>query len=220
MAHFYYRMKIRLLIIGLIITSTSYGQELLRIKSDGQRLKDFYVSMNVEQLWISGHHVNWETGEPDMPESKQGIKTHCSAFVAAACERLNIYILRPPQHGQVLLANAQADWLNSPLSKDAGWRQLSGDDSLYQKAQQLANAGKVVVAICKNPIRTKPGHVGLVMPSDRSEATLKEEGPCIIMSGTHNFNRVALVKAFKSHISSWPPHEIEFFVHDVTMQIN
>ncbi|WP_461451840.1 hypothetical protein [Mucilaginibacter sp.] len=176
--------------------------------------------MNVEQLWIAGHHVNWETGEPDMPESKQGIKTHCSAFAAAACERLNIYILRPPQHGQVLLANAQYNWLNSYSSINQGWQKLTDNGNLFIKAQQLADDGKVVVAVCKNTIYSKPGHIALVMPSDRSETTLINEGPCIIMAGTHNFNYISLIKAFKSHITSWPSHEIDFFVHDVPTQVN
>jgi len=208
-------MKIRLLVICLLIVSTGYSQQVLKIMPGGQKLKDTYLSMNVENLWIAEHHVDWQTGLPDMPGATQGIKTHCSAFVAAACERLSIYILRPPEHGQVLLANAQAVWLNSDDALQAGWQKLNDDDSLYVNAQRLANEGKVVVAICKNPDRTEPGHDGLVMPDERSVALLKQEGPEIIMAGTHNYNYIALIKAFKSHITNWPSHEVEFFVHEV-----
>jgi len=207
-------MKVRLLIICLLIVSTSYCQQLLKITPDGQKLKDSYLSMNVENLWIAEHHINWETGMPDMPEARQGIKTHCSAFVAAACERLDIYILRPPQHGQVLLANAQAMWLNSDEAGKTGWQELKDDDSLYENAQRLANEGKIVVAICKNPDHSKPGHVALVMPSERPIVLLEQEGPEIIMAGTHNHNYIALINGFKSHITSWPSHDIQFFVHD------
>jgi hypothetical protein len=208
-------MKIRSLIICLLIISRGLSQESLKINADGQKLKEYYVSLDVENLWIAAHHINWETGLPDMPEATKGIRTHCSAFVAAACERLNVYILRPPQHGQVLLSNAQAEWLHSRDAQQAGWQKLNDDDTLYTNAQRLANQGKIVVAICKNPDHSKPGHVALVMPSDRSTAILQEEGPEMIMAGTHNFNYIALIKAFKSHITSWPSHEIEFFVHEL-----
>lgn len=208
-------MKFRLLIICLLITSAGYSQELIKINIDGQKLKDYYLSLDVEHLWIAEHHINWETGSPDMPEATKGIKTHCSAFVAAACKKLNIYILRPPQHGQVLLSNAQSEWLNSSEAQQAGWQKLIDNDTLYVSTQRLANQGKIVVAICKNPDHSKPGHVALVMPCDRSTAILQQEGPQMIMAGTHNFNYIALIKAFKSHITSWPSHEIEFFVHEL-----
>src|SRR5689334_14461426 len=65
-------------------------------------------SLDVENHWPAGVHVKWETGVPDgRPESGSGKHTHCSAFVAAAARELGIYILRPPEHPQLLLANAQ-----------------------------------------------------------------------------------------------------------------
>ncbi|MFX7052567.1 hypothetical protein ABTH91_21265, partial [Acinetobacter baumannii] len=81
------------------------------VNIEGKCLRDFYIKENVVEKWLAGHHINWETGEPDNPNATKEIKTHCSAFVAAACKQLNIYILRPPQHAQELLANAQFDWL-------------------------------------------------------------------------------------------------------------
>jgi hypothetical protein len=192
---------------------TAGARQILPISSAGQRLKDFYSSMNVESLWLAQHHVNWETGEPDNSEAQHGNKTHCSAFIAAACQRRGIYILRPPEHGQILLANAQADWLNSSAGRQAGWRKLPDNEELFSKAQQLANNGKVVVAIYKSPDPTKPGHAALVMPDERSAARLQSDGPEVIMAGTHNHNQISLKNGFRSHISEWPEHSIEFFEH-------
>jgi hypothetical protein len=63
--------------------------------------------MKVESLWLAREHVNWETGEPDKGQdyAGPGRSTHCSAFAAAVGERLGVYMLRPPEHGQILLAN-------------------------------------------------------------------------------------------------------------------
>src|SRR5262249_16129166 len=68
-------------------------------KQNFQKIDD----LEVEQHWPAGLHVHWETGIPDgKPEFSQGKHTHCSAFVAAAAKLLGIYILRPPEHGQIL----------------------------------------------------------------------------------------------------------------------
>lgn len=82
------------------------GQEKLTIDRAGQQLRQFYLQQNVENLWLPGHHINWETGIPDDPNAHSGIKTHCSAFVASVCGQKDIYILRPPAHNTGLLASA------------------------------------------------------------------------------------------------------------------
>ncbi len=88
------------------------------------RLSQFLDRLDVEDHWIAGQHIDWQTGDPDgRGEALPGRHTHCSAFVAAAAARLGIYILRPPEHGQVLLANAQNEWLPGP-GRNGGWRQL------------------------------------------------------------------------------------------------
>ena len=80
----------------------------------------------MEHHWIAGEHVDWQTGLPDgKAERLPGKHTHCSAFVASAAEALDVYILRPPEHGQVLLANAQNEWVASPMATAAGWRRLN-----------------------------------------------------------------------------------------------
>ena len=59
------------------------------------------------RLWLAGERVNWESGAPVGAWRDDRPHTHCSAFVASAAKRLGIFVLRPPDHGAVLLANAQ-----------------------------------------------------------------------------------------------------------------
>ncbi|KAA0127356.1 hypothetical protein FY557_13355 [Chryseobacterium sp. SN22] len=101
------------------------AQDRVRITSCGEQLKSLYLGMDVLHKWQSGRHINWQTGEPDDPGAVSGRKTHCSAFVAAAYERRGIYILRPPEHKQELLANAQLKWLTSDQAKDFGWHPIT-----------------------------------------------------------------------------------------------
>ena len=92
------------------------------IASEGRKLADALDAMTVEKLWLPGRVVNWKTGEPlDRPVKDGKAHTHCSAFVAAACLRLGVYILRPPEHGTVQLANAQADWLPKEGARADVW---------------------------------------------------------------------------------------------------
>ena len=48
------------------------------------------------------HSLSHHPGEPNNAKATTGIATHCSAFVASVCERLGIYVLRPPEHSQVM----------------------------------------------------------------------------------------------------------------------
>lgn len=197
----------------ILFVSATYGQQQVALSPEGVKLQKFYLAMDIENNWLAGHHINWETGKPDMPEAKNGNKTHCSAFTAAACQQAGIYLLRPPQHGQILLANAQFDWLNSPDGEKNGWHKLT-DTSRYLQAQQLANAGKMVIAVFKNADRHKPGHAAMIMPVERSIKAIQDEGPEVIMAGTHNHNFISLKNGFKSHITAWPEEKIELFVQD------
>jgi hypothetical protein len=192
------------------------GSDHLTVDERGKNLRKFYLSMNVENLWIAGAHIKWETGEVDKPDATTSIHTHCSAFVAATCQRLGLYILRPPQHGQELLANGQFDWLKTAEARQKGWVLITASSkvALYAQAQRMANTGHVVVAIAKNPDETKPGHAALVMPKEIDSDALIENGPMIIMAGKHNFNSISLKNGFKSHISVWPENEILFFVNN------
>jgi hypothetical protein len=204
--------KINVLIVLLTFSLSANSQSVFSENAKGHALKEFYLGLRVEDLWLSGHHIDWETGEPDNSASTQDMHTHCSAFVAAACKRLNIYILRPPDHSMQLLANAQCDWLQTPEADKMGWKLIESGDR-YEKAQDYANSGHVVIAAVKNSNPKLPGHIALVRPADISTAQLTESGPMLIMASTHNFNYISLKSGFKSHIEEWPEHTIVFYVN-------
>src|SRR5580704_8314162 len=73
----------------------------------GKKMSEFLDGMHVEQLWLSGQQVDWRSGEPNgrVFATAKG-HTHCSAFAAAVAVRLGIYLLHPPEHSAMLLANA------------------------------------------------------------------------------------------------------------------
>jgi hypothetical protein len=193
-----------------IAVLSAAAQERLHIDDKGKALKNFYLRLNVENLWISGQHVDWESGEPDKPEAEQDIHTHCSAFVAAACKRLNVYILRPPEHKTMLLANAQYEWLSSPEGQQNGWRAVAGAN-IYEEAQRYANSGHLVIATFKNADPKIPGHIALVTPAAITMDKIAESGPMLIMAGTHNFNYISLKSGFRNHITEWPEQSILFY---------
>jgi len=192
--------------------AVAYGQDTLKVDSSGYKLKEFYLSLDVNNLWLAGYRINWETGEPDTSNTTTVIKTHCSAFVASACKRLGIYILRPPEHRQVLLSNAQYEWLFTNEAQEDGWKHVDGDD--FKSAQQYANSGLVVVAVYKNPNKKKAGHIALVMPAETDENILNEEGPNIIQAGIENSDSIFLREGFKHHIKVWAENDIVFFYNE------
>ena len=81
------------------------------ISEGGERLRVFLDGTHVEARWIANYHVVWQTGQRNGPaQGDPAHHTHCSAYVAAVALYLDIYILRPPHHGQLHLANAQVSW--------------------------------------------------------------------------------------------------------------
>jgi len=168
-------------------------------------------ALDVEHRWPAGVHVHWESGEPDgRPESGIGKHTHCSAFVAAAAKRLGVYILRPPEHKQILLANAQYDWLAGDGAAQ-GWRPLRDE----VEAQHAANRGELVVAAYKNRRDDKPGHIAIVRPSERSDASVRAEGPQITQAGGTNYRDTTLARGFAGHPAAWGQREVRFYAHAV-----
>ena len=177
--------------------------------AEGARLSAFLDSLQVGDLWVAGTHVNWRSGQPDAGNaSGRGKKSHCSAFVASACERLGVYILRPPEHGQVLLANAQYDWLRGPGREDGWWAVDSGGE-----AQELANQGKIVVAVYRSSDRKKAGHIAIVRPGTKSDELLTEEGPDVIQAGQENYLSTSLKNGFRHHRGAWEGRNIRFYAH-------
>jgi hypothetical protein len=206
--------KILVCFLFLLTFQPAFAQDTLFISPQGQLLRDYYLSLDVEHLWLSGQKVDWETGKPDRLAEKPG-KTHCSAFVAAACNRMNIFILRPPFHKQNLLANAQFEWLGSTEGADTGWVRVTGKNiyEIWTKAQQLANAGTPVVATCENPNASEPGHIAMIMPSVVSMDTLRATGPRVIQAGAINRSDAPLQIGFSRHIDQWPEETIWFYYY-------
>lgn len=209
--------KIFLICLSLAGNVYLRAQDSLRISRCGSDLKEFYLNLDVMHKWQAGQHINWETGLPDNPGAATGIKTHCSAFVAAACKNQNIYILRPPQHRQELLANAQFDWLISSAARDYGWKQIK-TDILYQ-AQRLANDGYLVLICAKNTDRHKPGHIAMVMPANISLSQLHSSGPVLIQASGKNSIDAQFKNSFRRHIVSWDPFEGEIVFFYNTQKI-
>jgi hypothetical protein len=181
------------------------------ITPDGQRLARFLDSTGVDHLWQPGTRVNWETGAP-IAAGKPST-THCSAYVAAIAERLGIYVLRPPEHPQDLLANAQMGWLRS-TGGGSGWRTLP--DPLA--AQSAANRGELVVAAFENPNPAHPGHIAILRPSLQSAETLEREGPRQAQAGAVNAFNISAAHGFAHHPGAWVAGGqggIRYFAHKI-----
>jgi hypothetical protein len=171
-------------------------------------------SLQVETHWPAGEHVNWATGVPDgRSEHGGGKHTHCSAFVAAAAKRVGIYILRPPEHPQLLLANAQLDWLETQGAAH-GWQAVND----AEEAQREANRGLFVVAAYRNHSDALPGHIAIVRPSEKSAADIETEGPQITQAGGMNYRSTTLAHGFAGHPAAWGRHEVRFYAHAVQEQ--
>jgi hypothetical protein len=184
------------------------------ISPAGHKLAKFYDSLGVDKLWLAKRYVKWESGEPlDKKVTDGKPHTHCSAFVAAACKRLDVYILRPPEHSAQFLANAQHDWLAGP-GKERGWIPVAGP----WNAQKRANAGDLVVAVYKEADPTRHGHIALVRPSAKIASKVAESGPQIIQAGMENHVDASLKEGFKHHPAAWAKREVRFYAHKVVVQ--
>jgi len=180
------------------------------VSAGGQKLLAVLDASNVESLWLAHEHVNWETGEPDKDADYEGPgkATHCSVFAAAIGKRVGVYMLRPPEHGQILLANAQAEWFHSPAGPQNGWREVKTS----KEAQTLANSGNLVTIVYENPDPHKPGHIAIVRPAARSERLLEENGPEITQAGEKNYLKTSTKVGFEHHPGAWPGG-VRYYVH-------
>jgi len=204
---------LRSLVVGLVFLAggvTADGDPP-SITPKAEWIKAQLDQMDVESKWPAGVHIDWRTGLPDgEPESLVGKHTHCSAFVAAAAERLGVYILRPPEHPQLLLANAQNEWLQSDGAAQ-GWRRLADASA----AQDAANLGFLVVASYHNRNDAKPGHIAIVLPGAKSLSALALEGPDVMQAATTNSARISLRDGFAGHRGAFEGERILFFAHAV-----
>ena len=184
-----------------------------RTKGPTEELWRRLEGMEVEKLWLPGAIVDWKTGLPTGQPIKdaKGKHTHCSQFVAAVADRLAIPLLRPPEHGVVLLANAQYDWLAADAGKRAGWIALKDGAA----AQAAANDGRLVLASLKNPEATRPGHIAVVRPGAKDAGLLAQEGPDVMQAGGTNALRTSLRKGFGNHKKEYD--QIAFYAHVVEL---
>jgi hypothetical protein len=128
--------------------------------------------------------------------------------------RLGTYVLRPPQHSQVLLANAQIGWLRSFEATAMGWQSLPDIIS----AQTRANLGELVLAAFENPDPDHPGHIAIVRPSEIDTVTLLADRPFVPQAGLRNGLSVPLAEGFASHQGTWVTGgtgSVRFFAHSV-----
>lgn len=171
------------------------------ITAEGQRLAAFLDGTGVDHLWLAGRHVDWRSGQGDKPEpGGPEAKTHCSAFVAAVADRLGVYLLRPPEHPQNLLANAQMGWL-AQQGRSYGWQPVAEALS----AQKLANTGALVVAAFANPDPQLPGHIAVIRPSLKTANELIADGPQETQAGETNAISTTIAKGFHNHRGAWQP---------------
>jgi hypothetical protein len=181
------------------------------IAPQAQAMMKVLDAMGVESKWIAGERVYWDTGLPTgVPETSPGKHTHCSAFVAAAAKNLGVYILRPPEHGQKLLANAQNEWL-AEEGATGGWVRLANAG----EAQAAANRGLLVVASYHNHHDDRPGHIAIVRPGNKTADQIAAEGPDVIQAGAINKTSISLKDGFAGHPAAWRDHEIVYYAHDV-----
>jgi hypothetical protein len=197
------------------------GQGMLAVSPAGEWLAKSLDKLDVTHHWLRGtEHIAWRSGVPLLEEHGKKLtplakdETHCSAFAAAAADQLGIYLLHPPEHSHVLLANAQHDWLPSAAGVKAGWRAV--DNAV--DAQRLANAGELVLAVFKNPDPTLAGHIAIIRPAAKSVAAILAKGPQIMQAGFNNYTSADLASGFDHHPGAWggAGGGVKFYAHPVS----
>jgi hypothetical protein len=207
------RAATALCVLVVLVVFAGAARPVDAITPQAQALMKVLDAMDVEGKWIAGEHVYWETGLPTgVPETSPGKHTHCSAFAAAAAKTLGVYILRPPAHGQKLLANAQNEWLAEQGAAN-GWVKLATAD----EAQAAANRGLLVVASYHNHHDDRPGHIAIVRPGNKTAEQIAAEGPDVIQAGSVNKTSISLRDGFAGHPAAWRDHEIVYYAHEVKL---
>jgi hypothetical protein len=131
---------------------------------------------------------------------------------------LDIYLLRPNNHSQELLANAQAAWLAGeatypgPTAAESRWTALgwSRDAGALKAAVEAANLGRLVVGVYKAPsvkksdgkLHSVPGHTCIVRP--QSAAAIGGDGPRVMCAADVNRPDTLMRTAFHAHPEAWP----------------
>ena len=169
-------------------------------------------ALDVAHHWLSGQRIDWKTGNFSSESTQHA--THCSAFAAAACDLFNVYLLRPPEHGQTLLANAQQDWLETKGAA-LGWKPVATPEV----AQHLANEGWLVLATYKSADPKKAGHVAVIRPSEKSEEDIQKEGPQETQAGRYNYVSTSVQKGFAAHPGAFEQGKLLYFAHPIELAV-
>ncbi len=195
--------------VAISCGSPSWAQSPLTVTPAGQELLRLLDGMNVEHRWLADRHVHWESGRAEGGIITDGKPhTHCSAFAAAAGERLGIYMLRPPEHSQLFLATAQGRWFTTEKAANKGWFRVMSS----REAQERANHGELVILDWMNPDPQHHGHIAIVRPAAKSDEALASEGPETMQAGQTNFADGNAVRSFHSHPGAWP-EQVLMFAH-------
>jgi hypothetical protein len=201
-------------VLALVFAAEPPSDEM-RISPDGRQLLQVLDRADVAHRWLAGVHVDWRSGEPDgKVERHPDHATHCSAFVASIAEQLNVPLLRPPEHPDHQLANAQFDWLTSEAGRSKGWVPVAAP----LEAQQRANRGEWVLAVYRATKDGHHGHIAVVRPAEKTAAQLDAEGPQVTQAGTHNYQSATLAAGFDQHPGAWGTvRAVRFFAHALSL---
>ncbi len=201
-------------LFALTLSAEPPGDEA-RISPAGQRLIQVLDQADVAHHWLAGVHVDWRTGDPNgKPVRDPEHATHCSAFVASLSERLNVPLLRPPEHPDRGLANGQFDWLLGEAGRSNGWVPVATP----LEAQQRANRGEWVLAVYRATREGHTGHIAVVRPAEKTAAAIDADGPQITQAGTHNYPSATLAQGFDRHPRAWGTvRAVRFFAHALTL---
>jgi hypothetical protein len=108
----------------VLVAGTARAASAAEIAPAGRRLAEVLDSLDAENRWPAGVHVEWESGVPGgRPVHGSGKHTHGSAFVASAPRKPGVCLLRPPKHSQEFLVNARYDWL-ADEGTGQGWHHV------------------------------------------------------------------------------------------------
>gem|GEM_PF-802070 len=201
--------KLSFVFFAFVTISSSAQSTTTAITPDGQQLIKRIDSSHVNSLWQSGYLVNWLTGV-SLSKSTSSTDTHCSAFVASFADRLGIYILRPPEHVQLELANAQCIWLATDTAAQFGWQKVA----TQLEAQNAADSGYLVVVGYQNPVPTSHGHIAVIRPYVKTLTLLKNEGPQDAQAGNTNYFSIPVKQGFSSHPGAFP-NGVIYYRHNV-----
>jgi hypothetical protein len=196
--------------IACLLTFLAMPAAAADISRDGARLAESLDAMQVERFWLSDRDCDWQSGEAKGYRTSTKVP-HSASFVAAAGERLGVYILRPPHHALANLSNAQFDWLHTQDAHEQGWHEVK----TAEEAQRLANHGQFVVAIWKNQQAGHVGHTAIVRPAEHGHQHLHDFGPQITQAGLVNYRSTSVAKGFSNYPTAWGNREVRFFAHKI-----